>query len=108
MLSKQPNDNQRFNKKGLYSKQIIFFQNLNSYVGDILLLVQILLTLAFTSVHYFLNHLIDFDQTGIDTLLRGGEELIRFWWPLKCLIRYLQYDDMSSSPPLVGILASKD
>ena len=45
-------------------------KNMNSYVGDILLLVQIPLT--FTSVHYCLNQLIDFDQTGIDTLLRGG------------------------------------
>ena len=53
-------------------------KNMNSYVGDILLLVQIPLALAFTSVHYCLNQLIDFDQTGIETLLRGGEELIRF------------------------------
>ena len=53
-------------------------KNMNSYVGDILLLVQIPLALAFTSVHYCLNQLNDFDQTGIDTLLRGGEELIRF------------------------------
>ena len=53
-------------------------KNMNSYVGDILLLVQIPFALAFTSVNYCLNHLIDFDQTGIDTLLRGGEELIRF------------------------------
>ena len=53
-------------------------KNMNSYVGDILLLVQIPLALAFTSVHYCLNQLIDFDQTEIDTLLRGGEELIRF------------------------------
>ena len=34
---------------------------------------------AFISLHYLLNQLIDFDQTGIDTLLEGGEELIRFW-----------------------------
>ena len=54
-------------------------KNMNSYVGDILLLVQIPLALAFTSVHYCLSQLIDFDQTDIDTLLRGGEELIRFW-----------------------------
>ena len=53
-------------------------KNMNSYVGDILLLVQISLALPFTSVHYCLNQLIDFDQTGIDPLLRGGEELIRF------------------------------
>ena len=53
-------------------------KNMNSYVGDILLLVQIPLALAFTSVHYCLNQLIDFNQTGIDTLLRRGEELIRF------------------------------
>ena len=53
-------------------------KNMNSYVGDILLLVQIPLPLAFTSVHYCLNQLIDFNQTGIDTLLREGEELIRF------------------------------
>ena len=53
-------------------------KNMNSYVGDILLLVQIPLALAFTSIHYCLNQLIDFDQTGIDTLLRGGEESIRF------------------------------
>ena len=53
-------------------------KNMNSYVGDILLLVQIPLALAFTSVHYCLNQLIDFGQTGIDTLLRGGEELVRF------------------------------
>ena len=48
---------------------------MNRYLGDKLLLVQIPLALAFTSVHYCLNQLIDFDQTGIDTLLRGGEEL---------------------------------
>ena len=53
-------------------------KNMNSYVGDILLLVQIPLALAFISVHYCLNQLTDFDQTGIDTLLRGGEELVRF------------------------------
>ena len=53
-------------------------KNMNSYVRDILHLVQIPLALAFTSVHYCLNQLIDFDQTGIDTLLRGGGELIRF------------------------------
>ena len=41
-------------------------KNMNSYVGDILLLVQIPLALAFTSVHYFLNQY----QTGIDRLLR--------------------------------------
>ena len=51
-------------------------KNMNIYVGDILLLMQIPLALAFTSVHYCLNQLIDL--TGIDTLLRGGEELIRF------------------------------
>ena len=45
---------------------------MNSYVGDVLLLVQIPLALAFNSLHYFLNQLIDFDQTGTDTLLRGG------------------------------------
>ena len=32
----------------------------------------------FVSVHYFLNQLMDFDQICIDTLLGGGEELIRF------------------------------
>ena len=36
---------------------------MNHYVGDIFLLVQILLVLAFISIHYFLNLLIDFDQT---------------------------------------------
>ena len=30
------------------------------------------------SLRYLLNQLIDFDQTCIDTLLGGGEELIRF------------------------------
>ena len=54
-------------------------KKMNNYVGDILLLVQIPLALAFTSVHYCLNQLIDFDQTGKDTLLRGGEEFIKFW-----------------------------
>ena len=54
-------------------------KNMNIYVGDTLLLVQIPLGLAFTSIHYFLNQLIDFNQTGIDRLLGGGEELIRFW-----------------------------
>ena len=54
-------------------------KSMNSYAGDILLLVQIPLALAFTSVRYCLNESIDFDQTGINTLLRGGEELIRFW-----------------------------
>ena len=32
----------------------------------------------FFSVHYLLNQSIDFDQTCKDTLLRGGEELIKF------------------------------
>ena len=31
------------------------------------------------SVHYLLNQGMDFDQTYIDTLLGGGEELIRSW-----------------------------
>ena len=44
-------------------------KNMNSYVGNILLLVQIPLALAFNSVHYCLNQWIDFDQTEIDTLL---------------------------------------
>ena len=35
-------------------------KDMNNYVGDILLLVQIPLSLAFTSVHYCLNQLIDF------------------------------------------------
>ena len=30
------------------------------------------------SVHYLLNQLMDFDQTGIDTFLGEGEEFIRF------------------------------
>ena len=37
----------------------------------------------FVSVHYILNQLMDFDQTCMDTLLGGGEELIR-----------LDYDDL--------------
>ena len=32
-------------------------------------------------MHYLLNQWIDFDHTCIDTLLGGGEELIRFWRP---------------------------
>ena len=32
----------------------------------------------FFSVHYLLNQLFDFDQTCKDTLLGGGEELIKF------------------------------
>ena len=28
---------------------------------------------------FLLNQLMDFDQTFIDTLLGGGEELIRLW-----------------------------
>ena len=34
---------------------------------------------AFISVHYLPNQLIEFDQTCMDTLLREGEELNRFW-----------------------------
>ena len=30
------------------------------------------------SVHYILNQIMDFDQTCIDTLLEGMEDLIRF------------------------------
>ena len=30
-------------------------------------------------LHYLLNELMDFNQTCIDTLMGGGEELIRFW-----------------------------
>ena len=37
-------------------------KNMNRYVGDILLLVEIPLALVFSSVHYYLNQLIDFDQ----------------------------------------------
>ena len=37
----------------------------------------------FVFLHYLLNQLMDFDQTCIDTLFGGGEELIRFW--LLCL-----------------------
>ena len=33
----------------------------------------------FISVHYLLNQWMDFDQTCIDTLLGGGEEMIRLW-----------------------------
>ena len=76
MLSKQPTDHtiSDFTKKAYIQSKLSSPEkkNMNSYVGDILLLVQIPLALAFTSVHYFLNQLIDFDQTGIDTLLRGG------------------------------------
>ena len=32
----------------------------------------------FVSVHYILNQIMDFDQTCIDTLLGGVEDLIRF------------------------------
>ena len=46
--------------------------------GDILFLLRIPSASAFISVHYLLNQLMDFDQTCIDTLLGGGEELIRF------------------------------
>ena len=35
--------------------------------------------LFFVSVHDLLTQLMDFDQTCIDSLLGGGEELIRFW-----------------------------
>ena len=31
---------------------------------------------SFISVHFLLNQLMDFDQTCIETLLGGGEELI--------------------------------
>ena len=41
--------------------------------------IPLALASAFISVHYLLNQLMDFDQTCIDTLLGGGEELIRFW-----------------------------
>ena len=42
------------------------------YEGEILLLVQILLALAFTSVHYCPDHLIS------DALLRGDQILVTF------------------------------
>ena len=49
-------------------------------VGDILLVrIALASASAFISVHYLLNKWMDFDQTCIDTLLGGGEELIRFW-----------------------------
>ena len=35
----------------------------------------------FVSGRYLLNQWTDFDQTCIDTMLGGCEELIRFWWP---------------------------
>ena len=35
----------------------------------------------FVSGHYLLNQWTDFDQTCMDTMYGGCEELIRFWWP---------------------------
>ena len=35
----------------------------------------------FVSGRYLLNQWTDFDQTCIDTMLGGCEELVRFWWP---------------------------
>ena len=35
----------------------------------------------FVSVHYLLYQFMDLDQTCIDTLLGGGEEKNRFWYP---------------------------
>ena len=32
----------------------------------------------FVSVHYILNQIMDFDQTCMDTLLGGVEDLVRF------------------------------
>ena len=48
--------------------------------GDIFFLVLITSASAFlcASVHYFLNQLVDLDQTWIDTLLGGGKKLVRF------------------------------
>ena len=37
------------------------------------------IVVCFFSVHYLLNQLMDFDLTCIDTLLRKGNQLIRFW-----------------------------
>ena len=44
-----------------------------------LFLMRILSASAFISVHLLMNQLMDFDQICIDSLLGGGEELIRFW-----------------------------
>ena len=46
------------------------------YWVDILFLVRIPLASAFVFVHYLLNQLVDFDQTGIDTLLGGREDKV--------------------------------
>ena len=47
--------------------------------GNILFLVQIPSVSAFfLHLHYLLNQLIDFDQTCKDTVLGGGEKLIKF------------------------------
>ena len=47
--------------------------------GNILFLVQIPLVSAFFfHLHYLLNQLIDFDQTCKDTVLGGGDYLIKF------------------------------
>ena len=60
-----------------------FWPNLHSYiVGRYIVFGAILSASAFfVSVHYLLNQLIDSDQTCVDTLLGGGEELFKFWWP---------------------------
>ena len=36
---------------------------------------------SFLSALYLLNQWMDFDQTGKNTLLGRGKEVIRFWWP---------------------------
>ena len=53
--------------------------------GDLDLIFKVTATFCnvwnFVSGCYLLNQWTYFDQTCIDTLLGGCEELIRFWWP---------------------------
>ena len=74
------NSRQREVETALWCLTILIWVRVFIYVpqGNILFLVQIPSVSAFFHVHYLLNQLIDFDQTCKDTVLGGGEKLIKF------------------------------
>ena len=57
------------------------------------------------SALYLLNQCLDFDQTGTDTLLGQGKDVVRFWWPWPhfkghaSTLNFSNFDQKSLSAP---------
>ena len=74
------NSRQREVETALWCLSILIWVRVFIYVlqGNIFFWVQIPSVSDFFHLHYLLNQLIDFDQTCKDTVLGGGEKLIKF------------------------------